>query len=117
MILQGTDSSGAEERLCPECGRHFIVRWLPHFEQLVLTVGDGRASHHSSTGEVSIGRMRVSASDAGLSATVEAGTQPSPATRVTTQRRPQSHIRAVTGSSGGCTAVLARSPVIVTAGR
>ncbi|MGH4012275.1 MAG: hypothetical protein ACRDTH_29625, partial [Pseudonocardiaceae bacterium] len=71
MILQGTDSSDAEEWLCPECGRHFIVRWSPDFEQLVLTVGDARASHHGSKGTVSIGRMRVAASDAGLSAAAE----------------------------------------------
>lgn len=72
MILQGTDSSDAEEWLCPECGRHFIVRWLPHFEQLVLTAGDGRASHHGSgKGKVSIGRMHVAAPDAGLAAATE----------------------------------------------
>ncbi len=71
MILQGTDSSGAEEWLCPECGRHFTVRWSPHFEQLVLTAGDGRAGHHGSKGDVSIGRMHISASDAGLSPAAE----------------------------------------------
>jgi hypothetical protein len=71
MILQGTDSSGAQEWLCPECGRHFIVRWSPHFEQLVLTMGDGNACHSGSKGAVSISRIHVAASDTGLSAAAE----------------------------------------------
>ncbi|MGH3838419.1 MAG: hypothetical protein ACRDSF_22400 [Pseudonocardiaceae bacterium] len=71
MILQGTDSAGTEEWLCAECGRHFIARWSPHFEQLILIEGDGRAGHYGSKGDVSIGRMRVSVSDVGLSAAAE----------------------------------------------
>ena len=44
MVHQGTDASGMEEWRCPECGRHFVVRWPPDFERLVLAEGDGDAS-------------------------------------------------------------------------
>jgi hypothetical protein len=42
------DSSGADEWLCPECGRHFIVRFVPDFDQLVLVPGDETVSHSGS---------------------------------------------------------------------
>jgi hypothetical protein len=45
MVHQGTDVSGMEEWRCPECGRHFVVRWPPDFERLVLAEGDGDAVH------------------------------------------------------------------------
>jgi hypothetical protein len=51
MVHQGTDASGMEEWRCPVCGRHFIVRWPPAFERLVLTEGDGDAVHVGSKGD------------------------------------------------------------------
>ena len=45
MVHQGTDASGMEEWRCPECGRHFVVRWPPDFERLVLS----RNKHTHST--------------------------------------------------------------------
>lgn len=45
MVHQGTDGSRMEEWRCPECGRHFVVRWPPDFERLVLSEGDGDAVH------------------------------------------------------------------------
>jgi len=50
MVHQGTDASGMEEWRCPECGRHFIVRWPPDFERLVLAEGDGDAVHVGAKG-------------------------------------------------------------------
>jgi hypothetical protein len=48
MVHQGTDPSGMQEWRCPACGRHFVVRWPPDFERLVLTEGDGDAVHVGS---------------------------------------------------------------------
>jgi hypothetical protein len=45
MVLEGTDASGMEEWRCPVCGRHFIVRWPPDYERLVLAEGDPKATH------------------------------------------------------------------------
>ncbi|MGQ0575055.1 MAG: hypothetical protein ACT4RN_12750 [Pseudonocardia sp.] len=52
MELQGTLPSGAQEWSCPTCGRHFIVRWPPHYQRLVLTEGDVNAAHVGATGDV-----------------------------------------------------------------
>ncbi|ASR35303.1 hypothetical protein BAY61_10190 [Prauserella marina] len=48
MALQRADRADTQEWLCPECGRHFIVRWDPEFDQLVLNQGDTGASHSGS---------------------------------------------------------------------
>jgi len=45
MVCQGTDASGMEDWRCPVCGRHFIVRWPPNYERLVLAEGDENATH------------------------------------------------------------------------
>ena len=45
MVHEGTDASGMEEWRCPVCGRHFIVRWPPDYERLVLAEGDPKAVH------------------------------------------------------------------------
>ena len=59
MLHQGTDSSGMEEWRCPVCGRHFLVRWPPDFERLVLTEGDGDAIHVGTKGDVALGGIQV----------------------------------------------------------
>ena len=48
MVHVGTDVSGMEEWRCPVCGRHFIVRWPPDWERLVLVEGDENAPHVGS---------------------------------------------------------------------
>ena len=52
MVHEGTDASGMEEWRCPVCGRHFVVRWPPDFERLVLAEGDANAIHVGAKGEV-----------------------------------------------------------------
>jgi hypothetical protein len=54
MVHVGTDASGMEEWRCPVCGRHFIVRWPPDWERLVLVEGDADAPHVGSKGEASL---------------------------------------------------------------
>ena len=55
MVHEGTDAAGMEEWRCPACGRHFIVRWPPDYERLVLAEGDANATHIGTKGEVGFG--------------------------------------------------------------
>ena len=48
MVHVGTDAAGMEEWRCPVCGRHFVVRWPPNYERLVLAEGDEHATHVGS---------------------------------------------------------------------
>src|SRR5215467_7056638 len=50
MILNGCEESGAEEWVCPDCGRRMLMRWLPEYEVLMLEHGDDRAIHVGSKG-------------------------------------------------------------------
>ena len=59
MVHQGTDASGMEEWRCPVCGRHFIIRWPPDYERLVLAECDENASHVGTKGDVSLGGIQV----------------------------------------------------------
>jgi hypothetical protein len=66
MVHEGTDASGMEEWRCPVCGRHFIVRWPPDYERLVLAEGDPEATHVGTKGEVGLSGIEVApASDPG----------------------------------------------------
>jgi hypothetical protein len=60
MVHEGTDASGMEEWRCPVCGRHFIVRWPPDYERLVLAEGDPKAIHvGTKEGEVGFGGIGI----------------------------------------------------------
>ena len=59
MVHKGTDTSGAEEWLCRECGRHFVIRWRPDLERLVLDPGDESAVHYGRKGEAGITHIRA----------------------------------------------------------
>ena len=60
MVHEGTDASGMEEWRCPVCGRHFIVRWPPDYERLVVAEGDPKAIHvGTKEGEVGFGGIRL----------------------------------------------------------
>ncbi|MBK8905968.1 MAG: hypothetical protein IPM53_32615 [Anaerolineaceae bacterium] len=52
MILEVTHTSGAEEWVCPTCGRHLIVEWWPKFKKVVMDAGDEYAIHNGSKGGV-----------------------------------------------------------------
>jgi hypothetical protein len=62
MVHEGTDASGMEEWRCPVCGRHFIVRWPPDYERLVLAEGDENATHVGTKGEVGLSGIQVTPS-------------------------------------------------------
>jgi hypothetical protein len=59
MVHEGTDASGMEEWRCPVCGRHFIVRWPPNYERLVLAEGDADATHVGTKGEAGLTGIQV----------------------------------------------------------
>jgi hypothetical protein len=60
MVHEGTDASGMEEWRCPVCGRHFVVRWPPDYERLVLAEGDPKAIHvGTKEGEVGFGGIGI----------------------------------------------------------
>lgn len=45
MRMVTTHPSGAEEWVCPECGRHFIAQWSPNFRRVILESGDEMTVH------------------------------------------------------------------------
>lgn len=53
MVLKQTHPSGAEEWVCPTCGRRFMAQWAPTFKRLILEAGDEAAVH--TGGELQIG--------------------------------------------------------------
>ena len=61
MVHQGTDPAGMEEWRCPVCGRHFLVRWPPDYQRLVLAEGDEQAVHVGRKGPVGLGGIEVPA--------------------------------------------------------
>ena len=42
MTLVGQVESGAEEWVCPRCGRRMLLRWPPDYQKLVLDEGDDK---------------------------------------------------------------------------
>lgn len=50
MHLSQTYPSGAEEWLCPACGRRFVMEWTPAFKRIVLERGDEGIAHSGAKG-------------------------------------------------------------------
>ena len=62
MILNGRAESGAEEWVCPDCGRRVLMRWPPDFERLILEHGDDGAVHVGAKGGVRMTGLEVNPS-------------------------------------------------------
>lgn len=45
MIFAGALPSGAEDWICPTCGRRMLISWEPKFKRTVLVSGNSDASH------------------------------------------------------------------------
>lgn len=45
MQLKTVHPSGAEEWLCPECGRRFVAQWEPRFRRVILERGQENIIH------------------------------------------------------------------------
>lgn len=63
MHLERIHPSGAEEWLCPTCGRRFLMRWPPSYSKIVLEPGDELAIHSGGKGGLQMGRTQVSAEE------------------------------------------------------
>jgi hypothetical protein len=59
MVHEGTDATGMEAWRCPVCGRHFIVRWPPDYQRLVLAEGDPNAAHVGTKGDAGLTGIQV----------------------------------------------------------
>ena len=60
MQLVTTHPSGAEEWLCPTCGRRLLMQWRPDYNRVVLETGDEHALHSGSKGGLQIGSVGIS---------------------------------------------------------
>lgn len=66
MCLEKTHPSGAEEWLCPICGRRFLMHLQPKTQKLdifVLETGDQFVSHVGSKGGLRIGKSEIAVVD------------------------------------------------------
>jgi hypothetical protein len=45
MRLETVHPSGAEEWMCPECGRRFVAQWEPKFRRVILQQGQDGVAH------------------------------------------------------------------------
>ncbi len=59
MILRACAKSGAEEWVCPDCGRRLLVKWPPGFERILLEHGDDSAVHVGAKGGVRMTGVEV----------------------------------------------------------
>jgi hypothetical protein len=64
MEMIAKHESGAEEWLCPVCGRRFLMQWPPAYKKIVLEAGDEYASHSCSKGGLRIGSPSITTFDA-----------------------------------------------------
>jgi hypothetical protein len=65
MVFNGKAESGAEEWVCPTCGRRMLMRWPPHYEKLVLEHGDESATHVGGKGGLRVGQVAIAPTTAG----------------------------------------------------
>jgi hypothetical protein len=65
MIINGTTESGAEEWVCPSCGRRILLQWPPHYQKLVLDHGDEAVVHVGAKGGLQVGEMAITPAAAG----------------------------------------------------
>lgn len=63
MQLEATHESGAEEWICPICGRRILIKWGPSFNWITLEGGDEFAGHSGAKGGISIQAIKQLAND------------------------------------------------------
>jgi len=59
MVLINSHTGGAEEWICPECGRRILIEWLPDFHKIVLDEGDMDVAHSGSKGGLIMGLNEI----------------------------------------------------------
>lgn len=58
MVLETTHPSGAEEWVCPTCGRRMAITWQP-WKKIILEAGDIHVAHGGSKGILKIGPLLI----------------------------------------------------------
>lgn len=59
MVVAKRYENGAEEWVCPTCGRRFMLQWPPEYKRIVLEPGDENAIHTGGNGGVSMSSAEV----------------------------------------------------------
>ena len=59
MRIETTHESGAEEWLCPTCGRRFLLSWPPAYSKIVLESGDEDVCHTGGKGGLRMGPSQI----------------------------------------------------------
>jgi len=59
LININTHATGAQEWLCPACGRRFMVQWTPEYQCVVLNPGDTTAMHNTGHGALVVNTQPV----------------------------------------------------------
>jgi hypothetical protein len=59
MQLEKTHPSGAEEWLCPTCGRRFLMQYPPKYKKIVMEAGDEHAAHSGGKGGLQMGPLQM----------------------------------------------------------
>lgn len=60
MQLEKTHPAGADEWLCPTCGRRFLMQWPPAYKKIILEIGDEYALHSGGKGGLRLSPPQVS---------------------------------------------------------
>lgn len=60
MRLETTHPSGTEQWYCPTCGRRFLLDWPPHYQRVILDVGDDTAIHSGGKGGLRMALPEIS---------------------------------------------------------
>ena len=54
MIFEKKHQSGAEEWICPTCGRRMLISWEPRFQRTILEAGNLNVTHGGFKNNVQI---------------------------------------------------------------
>jgi hypothetical protein len=63
MVLETTHASGAEEWVCPTCGRRFMLTWPPQYKKIVLNAGDEAARHSGGKGGLGPSELQMNSAE------------------------------------------------------
>jgi len=67
ILVVKKHATGAQEWLCPTCGRRFIVQWMPEYQCIILDAGDETAIHNTSRGALVVLSNEIAPDDRSLS--------------------------------------------------